>query len=136
MWLPAIVTAIITAIFSIPDLLIIIGSQSELLPFMGNITNFVYNNIDRISSFSDICTFGSWILRIVCCLFANWFYFRHTVKSISKVKASYGGPVSPGKLKSIGGVKPVNIIFMALIMMGISLAVEFGVMAVLTFTQI
>lgn len=136
MWIPAVLIGILSAILSIPELLYIIGSQSDMLPLMNNISDFIYNNEKLITNLSDICSVVDWLLKLLCCLFANWIYFRHTIKKITKTKAYYGGTVSPGKLKSIGSVKPINILFMALILMGISLAVEFIVMIILTATQL
>lgn len=131
MWLPAIITSILSALFSIPELLYIIGVQGASMPFMGNILTFIYDHEPFIDSLSEICGLASWVLRIVCFLFANWIYYRYTIKTIAKAKAQCGHELSPHQLKNLGGVKPLNILFIGLIIMGISLIVELGVMTLL-----
>ena len=131
MWLPAIITSILSALLSIPELLYIIGVQGASMPFMGNILTFIYDHEPIIDSLSEICGLASWILRIACFLFANWIYYRHTIKTITKAKAQCGHELSPQQLKNLGGVRPLNILFIGLIIMGISLIVELGVMTLL-----
>lgn len=132
MWLPAIGVGILTALLSIPELLLLIQTQGETMPFMRDVVNYIYDNEKLITSFMDICNLLSWGVKILCFLFANYIYYRHTIRKISKAKASRRGiALSPAQLKAMGGVRPLNILLIALIIFGFSLIMELGVMILL-----
>lgn len=137
MWLWAVLTAAVTMLLDIPSLLYVIGEQGAAMPiaFMQDIAGSINANSDLLITLVELCNGAGWVIRILCCLFANWLYMRHAVKAINKVKKFYGGPVSPQRLRSMGGVQPVNILIMAVIAMGLSVIVYFAVMFILVFLQ-
>ncbi|MBQ8296724.1 MAG: hypothetical protein IJX77_02975 [Ruminococcus sp.] len=135
MWLWAVLTALITTMLNVPSLLYTIAEQGTGLPFMDEISNFIYDNKGIVMALTEICSFADWVLKICTCLFANWLYYRFSLKSVSKLKKFYGGPVSPAKLRSKGGVQPINIILIGLIQFALAAAVYFCVMFILMFIQ-
>lgn len=135
MWLWAVLTALVSTILSIPSLIYIIGDQMSLLPMTKDIAAFISRNDNLILTLSEICNMADWVLRILTCLFGNWLYMRFAVRSVNKLKAFYGGPVSPQRLGAKGGVQPVNILLIALILMGMAIAAYFIVMLILMFAQ-
>lgn len=135
MWFWAILTAFMSALLNIPSLLYFIGSQDVVYPFMSSITDFLYSNKNLFLSLSDICGLVSWGIRIFACLFGNWLYLKFAVRSVNKLKAHYGGPVSPQKLKSKGGISLVNVFVMGIIFLALSFAIYFLIMFVLVFMQ-
>lgn len=135
MWLPAIITALITVLLNIPLLLSALTVQSSPFSFMQDIINYVYANESFIVTLSEICNFGDWILKIFSCIFANRIYYRFTLNSIDKMKKRSHGTVTPRMLKEKGGAKPVNILIIGLIIFAAMAAAYFLVMFILLFMQ-
>lgn len=137
MWLWALLAAFASLIFNIPAMLYLIGEQSSVLPyqFMQDIASFISNNEGLILGLNDICGMADMVFKICMCLFGNWLYMRYTVRSINKLKNHYGGPVSPQRLRAKGGVQPLNILFIILIIIGLTMAGYFAVTFLLTLLQ-
>lgn len=135
MWLWAVLTALLSTLLKIPSLIYIIGDQMSLLPITQDIAGLINNHRNLLVTLGEICNAADWFLKILMCLFGNWLYMRFSVRSINKVKAFYGGPVSPQKLQSKGGVQPANILIMALILMGMAVAAYFIIMVILMLAQ-
>ncbi|MBP5378053.1 MAG: hypothetical protein J6Y64_00740 [Ruminococcus sp.] len=57
-------------------------------------------------------------IRALTCLFANWLYFRFAMRSLKKLKKN--GAEST-RIKSVGGVKPMNMVLIILIKYGIGI---------------
>lgn len=123
MWFWAVISALIGVIFDIPSLIIIM-SQQEV--FKDNIMSFIYQNQNFIEELANICMWGSWISRILMCIFANWIYFRFAIKKLRIIKKS--GTLNPYMLIAFGGVKPMNIILITLITMSLTLVSVIGIM--------
>jgi len=137
MWLWTIITAFLSIILNIPMLLYAIGDQVSAIPFMQEIIDYIYSNNHLISNMIDICNFADWLLRFTACLLGNWLYYRFSIRSISKIKNiyKYTSADTAVKIREKGGVKPVNIIFTTLILLGIAIAVYFAVMFFLVYLQ-
>lgn len=135
MWLWALITAFASMLFNVPTMLYIIGDQVSLLPFTQDIAGFIDANENLLISLSEICNMAYWILRICTCLFGNWLYYRFTVRSVNKLKARYGEPVSSQHLKSKGGVQPINLLLIFLILIGLTMAAYFILTFVLMLLQ-
>lgn len=135
MWLWAVLTALLSTLLNIPNLIYIIGDQMTLLPIMQDVSGFINNHQNILITLGEICNAADWILKMLTCLFGNWLYMRFSVRSINRVKNFYGGPVSPQKLQSKGGVQPANILIMALILIGMTAALYFLIMIILMFVQ-
>ncbi len=135
MWLWTILTALISMLLTVPTLLLMLAQQETALPFMQDITNFIIDHQGLIVGLADICSMADWVTKFLACLFANWLYYRHTIKSIGKLKRRYGGPVSPAGLRAKGGTQPANILLTVLIQFGLAMALSAGVLFVLIFMQ-
>lgn len=135
MWLWGILTAIISIILELPATLYTLGAADMSWPYFQDVVNVLASKENILLAASEACAMISWIFRLVVCFFANWLYFRFTVRSIKKIKLNNGGHAEQSKLKAAGGVKPLNMIYMLLVIMGISLAVSIILLAVLTAVQ-
>jgi predicted nucleic acid-binding Zn-ribbon protein len=133
MWLWAIITAFITVLFNLPTILYVIGEQN--FPLMSTATEFLNSNSGIITSLIDICNSADWLMRVLTCLFGNYMYFRFTVNSIAKYRKSHGTPVKTAYLNKSGGVQPLNIIIMLLIMVVMVFLLYFATIFILMLFQ-
>lgn len=131
MWFWGILAAAVSTIMAIPEFLYIFAASAEQFPMFADAAKVLSANEGLLLSISDICGMFSWALRIVICLFANNLYFRFSVDKVNRIKAESGGYATPQQLRMRGGVNPVNIILMGLILMGMTMGMSFLVMAVL-----
>lgn len=135
MWLWAIVTAVISILLNIPFLLYTISQQATDIPFMQEIINAIYSSRNLLNSLIEICNAADWLMRVLLCLFANWLYYCFSVNSICKIKRNRGGCASSEQLKVKGGIKPINILLIVLIILGVSFILYFSVMFILLYMQ-
>ena len=123
MWGWAVFSALISVILNIPTLLL---KYADLFNSSSGAEKFVSAILDNKSSIESLASyFGmfGWVTSIAFCLFGNWLYYRYTMKSLKRIKAqSPEKKPSAETIMTIGGVKPVNIVFITLIMCGIGLA--------------
>lgn len=133
MWLWAIISTIISVIFNIPASIMIMAEQGI---FTDGIMNVIYQNHNLIEQLESLCTLGSWISRILMCIFANWIYFKFTIKKINTIKKSTNGKLNSHMIIAFGGVKPTNIILISLITMSLSLVTMIATTMFLNFLAI
>ena len=126
MWLWAMISAIISIILDIPSSII---SMSQYGFFSDNIMSYIYQNQNFIEELANICMWGALISRILMCIFANWIYFRFSIKKIRIIKKR--GLFNPDALMYFGGVKPINIILITLITLSLSLVSMIGIVVFL-----
>lgn len=129
MWLWAVISAVISVIFNLP---LYVMAMAEQGVFTDSIVNVIYENQYFIEELVSMCSWGSWLVRVVMCLFANWIYFRFSIKKLRLIKKDLpGGKLSPKVLMTVGGVKPANILVIMLITMSISLLFMVGLTVIL-----
>lgn len=133
MWFWAVISAIISVIFNIPASIMIMAEQEI---FTDGIMNVIYQNQSLILQLESLCTFGSWISRILMCVFANWIYFKFAVKKLNTIKKSADSELNQYMIMAFGGVKPINILLISLITMSLSLLSMIGVTMFLSFLAI
>lgn len=135
MWFWALLTVFLTVAFNVPEFIYLIGSQNETIPMMQPAIDFISENEAFIKSMMDVCSAANWVLKIGVCIFGNWLYYRFTTRSVSRLKARYGGPVSPQCLRAHGGVKPVNVLIISLILIALTAVLFYAVLFVFVFLQ-
>lgn len=118
MWLWAMISALIGIVLNLPVYVLVMANQGV---FTDNIMNVIYENQNMIEELASICSWGSWLVRMIMCLFANWIYFKFAVKKLQNIKRNYSGRLSPRVLMTLGGVKPINIIVITLITLSLTL---------------
>ncbi len=133
MWFWAVISAVISVIFNIPASIMIMAEQGI---FTDGIMNVIYQNQSLITQLESLCTFGSWISRILMCIFANWIYFKFAVKKLNTIKKSADSELNQYMIMAFGGVKPINILLISLITMSLSLLSMIGVTMFLSFLAI
>lgn len=111
MWFWAILAACLGILFNLPaDILLY---RNDFPAYMGK---FISDNKNMFNTISDVFLGLDMAARVLSCFFANWLYFRFALRSIKKVKTNRR-PLS--EIKSSGGIKPINMLFITLIKGGI-----------------
>ena len=125
MWLWAIIYTFISVLLNLPASVMIMAESGV---FTENMLNFIYENQGLIESLESICGWGSWLIRLMLCLFANWIYFRFALKNLKRIKMhSRNESLNLNIVTAVGGVKPMNIIVITLITLSLSLISMVGI---------
>ncbi|MDE5583372.1 MAG: hypothetical protein K2J08_06685 [Ruminococcus sp.] len=125
MWLWAIISAIVSVILELPTSLVIMAEQGV---FTENMLSVIYDNQTLIEQLQIMCGWGSWIFRVLICLFANRIYFKFVLKNLKRIKLYSGGKgLNPDIVTALGGVKPMNIILIMLITLSLLLVSMIGI---------
>ncbi|MDE6781459.1 MAG: DUF2628 domain-containing protein [Ruminococcus sp.] len=128
MWFWAMISAIISVVFNLP---LYVMAMAEQGIFTDGITSIIYENQYFIQELASICNWGSWLARVLMCIFANRIYFNFSMKKLRLIKKNTHGRVNPHMLVAFGGVKPMNIILITLITMSLSLLSMVGIIMLL-----
>ena len=118
MWLWAVISACLGVIFNLPADILLYKND-----FPADIGRFITDNKDMISTISDIFIALDMAARALACFFANWLYFRFTMRIIKRKKTEHR---PAGEIKAAGGIKPINMLFITLIKFGIVFIATFG----------
>lgn len=125
MWLWAIIYTLISVLLNLPASVMIMADRGV---FTENMLNVIYENQGLIESLESICGWSSWILRLFLCLFANWIYFKFSLKNLKRIKMhSRNESLNMNLVMALGGVKPINIIIVTLITLALSLISMIGI---------
>ncbi len=127
MWGWALISAIVSIIFSLPASVITMLAFLEKYAGTEKIISVIYSHLEIIETLNSYFYVGSWVLSVFFCLFGNRLYYRYVIRSIKRIRERSGGIASESELGSVGGVKPINIIIITLIMMAVSLAAMYGI---------
>lgn len=135
MWLWTVISAIIAVILNLPEIVYAIGMTGEEMPMLSGAAKLVYENEGFIKELISMCSTVDWGVRIVLCLFGNWLYYRYSIRSVSREKQRFGGPVSPQRLGAKGGVSFLSVILTAVIVFVASGILLFGATFVFVYMQ-
>ncbi|MBP5579454.1 MAG: DUF2628 domain-containing protein [Ruminococcus sp.] len=113
MWGWAIIAAILGIIFNLPANLLMVSEE-----YPQEIAGFIADNQHLLKTMSEVFMIADMGIRALTCLFANWLYFRFAMRSLKKLKKN--GAEST-RIKSVGGVKPMNMVLIILIKYGIGI---------------
>ena len=104
MWVMAIVSLLLKMLFSIPTWLkMLVMDMGMTFPWL-NLDSPLFLNCVRVSSL------GSLIFPILCCMFANYWYYRFAVKRIRKLKKTAANEADfHTEMKAFGGSKLSNV---------------------------
>ncbi len=122
MWHWAIIAVIFSVILAIPSTLLLIAEYAEngtegipesLVALIQN--NSAYLGItEKLFSFLQLC------MNFLFCFLGNRMYFKYVIHTVNKIK-KHGGSITTAQLGTVGGIKPVNMLFIILIKFGFSL---------------
>lgn len=115
MWGWAVLAAFLGILFNLPANLLVYISE-----FPENVGDFIVSNMGIIETIGGIFAFADIAVHVLFCFFANRMYFRFTLNSLKKLKAS---PGRAEDLQSVGGIKPMNMVTITLIKLGIGMLV-------------
>ena len=116
MWSWAIIAVILSIILTVPSGLLYIADYAEngmegiskpLLAMINSNSEYLIKT-DKIFSIIQLC------LNFVFCFFGNRMYFKYIVHSVKKIKKHEGSSAAL-QLGNVGGVKPINMLFVILI---------------------
>ena len=137
MWGWAIISAILSIIFNMPTYILWLSKNISSNSSTESFLSMIYDNQSSLENLDGIFSVFSVIVSIAFCLFGNWLYYRYTMKTLRRMKGQIGGDKVPAKqLMTAGGVKPVNILLMALIIFGIGLAALLGCVQIMRTSDI
>lgn len=121
MWFWAIIVTILEIICSLPLLLVNMADMinNGIFTMAGTdaIVNFVSEHKSDLGFFSEVFSMAFWGVKIICCIFANWLYYRFSLNSLKKLKVrGIDGTSQPRAVMAAGGAKPINMILVLMIM--------------------
>lgn len=139
MWLMALTSVLITLVLQIPELLISLSDNisyglldESMIEYAQNVFHnllmFIENNYHTIEVWAWACNIGIYVFRFAMCLFANWLYYRFTIKSVNKLKLRCPDPARRMSIISnTGGTSVLNIFLIALIFFAGYILIAFGI---------
>ena len=134
MWLWAIIVTILEIICSLPSMFAYMADMINegIFAMAGTeaIVNFVSSHKNDLIYFSEIFNIVFWAVKIICCIFGNWLYYRFSLNSLKKLKVrGIDGTSHPSAVMAAGGAKPLNMILVLVLMGVIGSAVVAGFIA-------
>lgn len=127
MWGWAILSAILMVILSTPDMMLIMAEQLGNSETYEAALNIVLNNKETLLELSEYMAMASWVGSIALCLFGNRIYYHYVMRSIKRIKTVCQDDESRSRLfMQNGGIRPINILIITIIMSAISLAMLYG----------
>lgn len=127
MWGWAILSAIFMVILATPDMMLIMAEQLGSSETYETALNIVLNNKDTLLKLSEYMAMASWVGSIALCLFGNRIYYHYVIRSIKRIKSVC--PDDESRSRSFmqnGGIRPINILIITIIMSAISLALLYA----------
>lgn len=137
MWLWAVLSALLMIALGMPaalSLLVNDGGQTGYQIFPAQINDFVYENRYLLNLLINACSILDLVMRVVLCAFGNWMYFRHALRSIKNLKSV--GAASKENVAAVGGVRPLNILLMAVIFFAIAFIALYGLVFAVEFIYV
>ncbi len=131
MWLWAILATVISIICSLPTMIVTVAEMisNGVIDMAGTeaIVSFVSSHKNDLAYLGQILSMASWAVNMICCIFGNWLYYRYSLRSLKKLKErGIDGTTNPVGVISAGGVKPINMIIVMILMGVIGSAVMAG----------
>lgn len=122
----ALLMVLIETLVSIPAVIIYMKSMTASLIDMGYTLEFIRSFDIQSSSFqiiSSVCNYLSLIESVVLMLFANFLYYKHSVKKIRSIKAkTLSSEGAKEEIRHAGGTSFVLVFFTLAIQFAISVA--------------
>lgn len=116
MWGWAILAALISIILNIPTFILSmpnsLGDAAEFEHIVSLITSHK-SLLNELSTYADIT---SMIVSVLFGIFSNYLYYRFTLKSLRRLRAGGDSQVNVDRALSAGGIRPINILLIILIM--------------------
>lgn len=134
MWLWALLAAVIGVFLNLPYSVLVMAESLEGVEGAERMLSIIYENQNFLESLDSIFSPVNFAFKIACCLFGNWLYFKFVLRSIKKLKVqNRRKKLDSHQVMTVGGVKPINIILITIIMGAISLAALYAAFFMLDF---
>lgn len=101
MRLPSYILIILLSITSIPSTLLNLAEWESGI--FQNIEKIIENADLAMSLVLQILSYAYFGLTIMICLFSNWFYYRHTIKKIKKIKSDNHSSINHSQAIALAG---------------------------------
>lgn len=133
MWGWAIVSAVLVVLLGMPELILTLASQLKDIERYESVLSVIYDHQNTLQTLSTYTGLGSWIVSMFLCLFGNWLYYRYVMRSIRKIKTLCTDDSAKTQyIMNGGGVRPLNILLITIIMSAVSLFLLYGAFSALT----
>lgn len=113
MWFWAVISMIVSVIFSLP---VMISQFYSMGFFTAEVNTVIEANADLINRLAAILNMFDLGFRVITCLFANYIYYRFTMKAVHRIReANGGGNQTVEKYAGVGGLKILNTLLILII---------------------
>lgn len=130
MWFWAIIAAVMSVILEMPTFLMAMAESMSGTSGAEPFVDMVKSNEGFINALSAYFKAAEFAMQLVCCLFGNYLYYRYVLRSLKKLRnQGISIKTNPSVVVAAGGVKPSNIIVIALITGVIGLAGLYGIVS-------
>ncbi len=127
MWGWAIVSAVFAVLLGLPDLILMMAEYLKDAEGYESVLSVIYDHQNTLQTLSTYTGLGSWNVSMIMCLFGNWLYYRYVMRSIRKIKTMCpDDSVKNQSITTCGGVRPLNILIITVIMSAVSLFLLYG----------
>ncbi len=134
MWFEAVLTTILTEIFSIPQMIYFMITMKNSDAFTDVKTDFLTTINIESTAFQVIYSLSNYLLLIISILgflFANYLYYRHMQRKINKIKSQYATPQEVSeKITSAGGTSIFGIVLILAVQTILSFISVYGLMLI------
>ncbi|CDE31152.1 putative uncharacterized protein [Ruminococcus sp. CAG:403] len=139
MWRMSILTIVLLFLLGIPSLIVNFMNNSASLitmleeQFSADLMATPINAIRQLSTYleahevlfsnlSTICNYIDLVVKLLCCLFGNWLYYRFVLRRVRQIKTlPLGQAELQNRLRMTGGTSIANLFFTVLIEYGLAM---------------
>ena len=139
MWRMSILTIVLLFLLGIPSLIVNFMNNSASLitmleeRFSADLMATPINAIRQLSTYlgahevlfsnlSTICNYIDLVVKLLCCLFGNWLYYRFVLRRVRQIKTlPLGQAELQNRLRMTGGTSIANLFFTVLIEYGLAM---------------
>ncbi len=120
MWSWAILATIVSVVLSVPSSLLLIAdyAENDVESIPQTLLAVIQNNWSYLDRTDKLFSFIQLAFNFLFCFIGNRLYFRYVVHSVKRIK-KHGEPLTATQLGTVGGVKPINMLFIILIKYGL-----------------
>lgn len=136
MWGWAIIAAFVTIILNIPTFILSIPNSFGETAEFERIIDLISAHkslLNELNTYADII---SMVVSVLFGLFSNYLYYMFTLKSLRRLRAGGKGQVNAETALMAGGIRPLNIVLIILIMFGIAFTIFYMGMSMLDVSVI
>lgn len=134
MWLWAVISTLLMIALGMPAALSFLLSDSmtggyQIFPT--EVNEFFYAHRAAMNTLLNVFNIADLAMRSLFCIFGNWLYYRFALRSIKGLRSV--NAASSANVTAIGGVRPLNMLIIALIFGAAALIALYGMVIGIEF---